>query len=105
MANKKDLEELEDLAEFRMRSFRIMLHFLGAGSPASRSYASERAVAPSAEARLARPLVVDKLDGAFGLAVSLNPHGELPTGGADSLRMKVCSPPCSLGGNFVLTYV
>ena len=46
MANKKDLEELEDLAEFRMRSFRIMLHFLGAGSPASRSYASERAVAP-----------------------------------------------------------
>jgi len=41
MANKKDLEEPDDLAEFRMRSFRIMLHFLGAGSPASRSYASD----------------------------------------------------------------
>ena len=27
MANRKDLEEPEDLAEFRMHSFRIMLHF------------------------------------------------------------------------------
>jgi hypothetical protein len=35
MANNRDLKEPEDLAEFRMRSFRIMLNFLGAGSPAS----------------------------------------------------------------------
>jgi hypothetical protein len=53
MANKKDLKEPEDLAEFRMRAIRIMLNFLGAGSPASRS----------PKARLARLPAVDKLNG------------------------------------------
>jgi hypothetical protein len=53
MANKKDLKEPEDLTESRMRSIRIMLNFLGAGLPASRS----------PETRLARLLVIDKRNG------------------------------------------
>jgi hypothetical protein len=77
MANRKDLEEPEDLAEFRMRSFRI-------SSPASRSYASDglgKSVSLQGsqisdvsvlrqeplplfpETRLARLLVVDKING------------------------------------------
>jgi hypothetical protein len=42
---------------------------------------------------------------AFSVSVSLNPDGELPAGGADPLRMKVCSPPRRLVGIlFSLTY-
>src|SRR3954454_21753570 len=42
MASRMVRKKSGNLAEFRMRAFRIMLSFLGAGSPASRRYASVR---------------------------------------------------------------
>jgi hypothetical protein len=68
MADRKDLKEPEDLAEFRMRSFRIRLNSLGAGFPQVGVMRQTGWANPSpcerlaAEASFARLLIVDKFN-------------------------------------------